>query len=249
MTERRARVVSELPPPESAEARSLLHHPNARSHIRSFAMRAPRFTPAQRQAYEALRAGYLIDYRAAPVDFSAVFDRAARLAIEIGFGMGDTTAQMAQAMADWNFVGIEVYAPGVGSLLKAIDRLRLTNLRIIEHDAVEVMRDMIVPDSLSAIHVFFPDPWPKARHHKRRLIQPPLIGLLARRLEPGGYLHCATDWQSYAEQMRAVLDAEPLLNGAGFGERPSWRPSTKFERRGRRLGHQVWDLVYRRVSR
>jgi tRNA (guanine-N7-)-methyltransferase len=234
--------------PDSDEARSLLHHPNARSHIRSFALRTARFTPAQRQAYEQLRSNYLIDYRNAAVDFANTFGRRAPLAVEIGFGMGETTALVAQMRPDWNFIGIEVYPPGVGSLLKQIETLKLSNLRIIEHDAVEVVRDMISPDSLSAIHIFFPDPWHKARHTKRRLIQPPLVALLSRRLMAGGYLHCATDWQPYAEQMRAVLDAESQLSGNGFVERPTWRPATKFERRGLELGHGVWDLVYRREA-
>ncbi|MEO8410601.1 MAG: tRNA (guanosine(46)-N7)-methyltransferase TrmB, partial [Propionivibrio sp.] len=143
---------------------------------------------------------------------------------------------------------IEVHTPGVGSLCKLVAEGGLTNIRIVQHDAVEVLREMIAPAALSGVHVFFPDPWPKARHHKRRLIQPPLVALLASRLETNAYLHCATDWENYAEQMLAVLVAEPLLEntGAGFAARPGYRPLTKFEQRGLRLGHGVWDVIFRK---
>ena len=147
-----------------------------------------------------------------------------------------------------NFIGVEVHAPGVGNLCKLIDEQAIDNLRIIQHDAVEVLRDMILPGTLAGVHVYFPDPWPKTRHHKRRLIQPPLVHLIAERLQPGGYLHCATDWAGYARQMLEVLSAEPLLanSAEGFAPRPEFRPLTKFEQRGLRLGHGVWDLLFRR---
>ncbi|MFZ5509698.1 MAG: tRNA (guanosine(46)-N7)-methyltransferase TrmB, partial [Pseudomonadota bacterium] len=166
----------------------------------------------------------------------------------IGCGMGETTVAIAAAHRDKDFIGIEVHTPGVGSLLKRIEEQGLTNLRVIQHDAVEVLRDMIPADSLAGVHIFFPDPWPKKRHHKRRLIQPSFVALLASRLKPGGYVHLATDWQDYAEQMLAVLSAEPALENtaAGFAARPEYRPQTKFEARGLRLGHGVWDLVFRR---
>ncbi|HOB67850.1 tRNA (guanosine(46)-N7)-methyltransferase TrmB, partial [Ottowia sp.] len=153
-------------------------------------------------------------------------------------------------MPDTLFIGCEVHEPGVGALLKLIGEQQLHNIRIVQHDAVQVLAHMIAPDSLDGIHIFFPDPWHKKRHHKRRLIQPPLVHELARRLKPGGYLHCATDWQPYAGQMLQVLGAEPLLANTApdFAPRPAYRPETKFERRGLRLGHGVWDLVFRRVA-
>jgi tRNA (guanine-N7-)-methyltransferase len=162
--------------------------------------------------------------------------------------MGDTTATIAAGMPKNNFVGVEVHTPGVGSLLKLIGEQELTNLRLIQHDAFEVVTHMIAPKSLAGVHVFFPDPWHKARHNKRRLIQGPFISLLASRIAPGGYLHCATDWQDYAEQMLEVLGAEPALQNTadGYAPRPDYRPVTKFENRGLRLGHGVWDLVFRK---
>jgi tRNA (guanine-N7-)-methyltransferase len=168
--------------------------------------------------------------------------------LEIGFGMGETTAAIAAARPESNFLGLEVHTPGVGSLLKLLGEGGLENVRVIQHDAVEVVRDMIPAGSLAGIHVFFPDPWPKKRHHKRRLLQPPFVALLAGRLAPGAYFHCATDWQEYAEQMLAVLAGEPLLENtaSGFAPRPAYRPPTKFEQRGLRLGHGVWDVVFRR---
>ena len=189
-----------------------------------------------------------LPYSPAVVDLDAVFGRPAEHIVEIGFGMGDTTARIAAAHPDIDYLGIEVHSPGVGSLCKLVADQGLGNVRIVQHDAVEVLRDMIAADSLAAIHVFFPDPWPKKRHHKRRLLQPENVSLLASRLAPGGILHCATDWEDYAEQMLAVLAAEPLLENTatGFAPRPETRPLTKFENRGLRLGHGVWDLVFRR---
>ncbi len=217
-------------------------------HIRSFSGRRGHITSGQRDAYERLLPDYGIPYARRPLSPAAVFGRDAPLVLEIGFGMGESTAEIAAARPDTDFLGVEVYPAGVGSLLRRIREAGLTNVRVIQHDALEVVRDMIAPDSLAGVHVFFPDPWPKARHHKRRLIQAPFVALLAGRLRPGGYLHCATDWQDYAQQMLVVLSADPALENtaADYAPRPSHRPLTKFERRGLERGHGVWDLVFRR---
>jgi tRNA (guanine-N7-)-methyltransferase len=216
--------------------------------IRSFVLRAGRLSPAQARAIEMLWPRFGVDHAATRLDPALLFGRTAPLVLEIGFGMGETTARIAAAHPELDFLAIDVHVPGVGSLLRRIDADGLTNVRVMQHDAVEVVRDMLAPDSLHGIHVYFPDPWPKARHHKRRLLQPPFVELLASRLTPGGYLHCATDWENYAEQMLEVLAGEAqLANSAeGYAERPAWRPLTKFEQRGVRLGHGVWDLLFRR---
>jgi tRNA (guanine-N7-)-methyltransferase len=227
-------------------------HPPVRDHIRSFVLRQGRVSNAQQRYYDEGLPRFGIPYAAAPLDLAGVFGRASDdktpKFLEIGCGMGETTANIAAAHPDHDYLGIEVHTPGVGSLLKEIATRELANLRVIQHDAVEVVRDMIPPGALAGIHVYFPDPWPKKRHHKRRLIQPPFVALLAARLAPGGYLHCATDWEEYAQQMLEVLSAEPLLQNtaAGFAPRPDWRPQTKFETRGLRLGHGVWDVLFRR---
>lgn len=221
--------------------------------IRSFTLRRGRVTQAQRRAYDEILPRIALPYRAEPIDLAAAFGRAAPTVLEIGFGMGETTAAIAEGRPDVNFLGVEVFAAGIGALARRIDALGLANVRIVQHDAVEVVRDMIAPDALAGVHVYFPDPWPKARHHKRRLIAQPFVGLLASRIRPGGYLHCATDWQHYAEQMLAVLGGEPLLRNrqAGYAPAPvnpiAARPPTKFHARGARLGHGVWDLVFERV--
>jgi tRNA (guanine-N7-)-methyltransferase len=186
-----------------------------------------------------------------PLDFERVFGREASRVLEIGFGMGETTAQIAAASPETDFIGVEVYTAGCGALLRRIADQQLTNLRIIQHDAMEVVRDMIQEATLDRIQVFFPDPWPKARHHKRRLIRPDFVEELANRLKPGGILHCATDWAPYADVMREVLSASPTLHTQsttpeGFAPRPAYRPLTRFESRGLRLGHEVFDLVYER---
>jgi tRNA (guanine-N7-)-methyltransferase len=211
-------------------------------------LRQGRVSNAQRRAVDELLPRYGIPYAPRLLELDAVFGRQAPRFLEIGFGMGETTAAIAAAHPGNDYLGIEVHTPGVGALLKTIGELGLANLRVIQHDAVEVLRDMLPPDCLAGIHVFFPDPWPKLRHHKRRLLQAPLVALLASRLQPGGYLHCATDWQDYAEHMVTVLSAEPLLanTAEGFAPRPAYRPQTKFESRGLRLGHGVWDVVFRR---
>jgi tRNA (guanine-N7-)-methyltransferase len=222
--------------------------PVTRPHIRSFVLRQGRVSNAQRRAVETLLPRFGIAYAPALLDLNAAFGRPAPKILEIGFGMGETTAQIALAHLQNDYLGIEVHTPGVGSLLRLIEAHALANVRIIQHDAVEVLSHMIAPESLSAIHIFFPDPWPKKRHHKRRLIQPPLVRLLSSLLLPGGYLHLATDWEDYALQMLEVLSAEAqLVNSAqGFAARPAYRPLTKFETRGLKLGHRVWDLVFRR---
>ena len=187
-------------------------------------------------------------FAASPIDFDHVFGRRASRVLEIGFGMGEATAAIAQARANDDFLGIEVHSPGVGSLLRRVAELGLTNVRVIRHDAVEIVAAMIPPASLAGIHVFFPDPWPKKRHHKRRLLKPSFVHELALRLAPDGYLHVATDWEEYAQEILAVLAAEPLLANAadGFAARPDYRPLTKFEARGLKLGHEVRDLVFHR---
>ena len=216
--------------------------------IRSFVVRAGRIGPGQVRALTELAPRFVLPFVATgPVDFAVAFDRAAPLVVEIGFGMGSTTAVMAAAAPERNFLGIEVHPPGVGALLQRIDEAGLANVRIVQHDAVEVLESMMAPGSLAAVHVFFPDPWHKKRHHKRRLIQPEFVRLLASRLAPGATLHCATDWEPYAAQMLEVLTAAPsLVNaiGSGFAPRPASRPLTKFEQRGLDRGHGVWDLLF-----
>jgi tRNA (guanine-N7-)-methyltransferase len=219
-----------------------------RAPVRSYVLRAGRMGPGQQRALGELGPRFLLPFQAQALDFAAVFGRDAPTVLEIGFGMGDATAQIAAALPGTHFIGIEVHAPGVGALLKRIGELGLTNLRLVQHDAVEVLDAMIPPQSLAGVHLYFPDPWHKKRHHKRRLIQPDWVRQLVTRLAPGGYLHCATDWQPYAEQMLQVLGAEAaLVNTAdGYAPRPDWRPQTKFEARGLKLGHGVWDLLFRR---
>jgi len=217
--------------------------------IRSFVLRQGRMSEAQHRFLDEMMPRVGLPYRPEPVDLDAVFGRKAPHIVEIGFGMGQATAQIAQVRPGDDFVGIEVHAPGVGGLCKLIDEGGLSNLRIVQHDAVEVLRDMIPEGSLAGVHIYFPDPWPKKRHHKRRLVQGPFVKLIASRLAPGGYLHCATDWEEYAHQMLEVLSAEPLLANTadGFAPKPDYRPLTKFENRGLKLGHGVWDVVFKRV--
>jgi tRNA (guanine-N7-)-methyltransferase len=216
--------------------------------IRSYVLRQGRFSPAQQKAYSELLPRFGVSYSRNVLDLPALFGRVAPVVVEIGFGMGETTALIASLHPEVDYLGIEVHAPGVGSLLRKIDAAQLRNLRVISHDAVEVMRDMIAPAALAGIHVFFPDPWPKKRHHKRRLVQPAFAQLAASRLAPGGYIHVATDWEEYGAQVLEVLAATPGLRNtaAGFAPRPATRPETKFERRGLNLGHGVCDIVFRR---
>ena len=217
--------------------------------VRSFVLRAGRMGTGQARALEDYGPHFLIPYAPEPLNLDAAFGRAAPKVLEIGFGMGDSTATIAASRPDTDFLGVEVHTPGVGALLKRIGEGRLTNLRIIQHDAVEVLDHMIADASLDGIHIYFPDPWPKKKHHKRRLIQPALAAKLATKLKPGGYLHLATDWEHYAIQMLEVLSGEPALTNtaAGYAPRPAYRPLTKFEKRGLKLGHGVWDLIFTRV--
>jgi len=218
--------------------------------IRSFVLRQGRISHAQQRAYDELLPRYAIPYTETALNLDEVFGRSAPKILEIGFGMGETTAHIAQHHPENDYLAIEVHTPGVGSLLKQIGELDLSNLRIMQHDAVEVVKNMLAPGSLDGIHIFFPDPWHKKRHHKRRLIQAEFIALLVERLKPGGYLHAATDWQEYAEHILAVLSAEPKLANTAqdYAPRPAYRPLTKFEQRGIRLGHGVWDIVFKRAA-
>lgn len=220
--------------------------------IKSFVTRAGRMGTGQIKALAELGPKFVLPYKPDKLDLAATFGRQAPVVLEIGFGMGGATAEIAATLPDHDFIGCEVHEPGVGALLKLIDERQLPNIRIVQHDAVEVLRDMVGEGGLAGVHIFFPDPWHKKRHNKRRLIQPAFVAQLVKHLTPGGYLHCATDWQPYAEQMLEVLTAEPaLLNTAaaatGYADKPAYRPLTKFEARGLRLGHGVWDLVFRKT--
>lgn len=221
--------------------------------IRSFVRRAGRITSAQTRALAELWPRYGIESGETPLDFAALFPRRAPLIVEIGFGNGEALAAMAAAHPENNYLGIEVHRPGIGSLLLRIESGALSNVRLLEGDAKEVLAHRVPPGSVHAVHVFFPDPWPKKRHHKRRLMQADFVAFIHRALAPGGYLHLATDWQEYAEHMLTLLTQTPgFENSAGVGcyaPRPEYRPLTKFERRGQRLGHGVWDLVFRRNDR
>ena len=252
--------------------------------IRSFVLRAGRTTAGQQRAIEDLGPQFLIPYQAFNLNLTKAFDGSSKPKIlEIGFGMGETTAKIAALRTEDDFLAIEVHPPGVGALLKLIGENQLTNLRLIRHDAVEVLEHMLAPDSLDGIHIYFADPWHKKRHHKRRLIQAEFVKLLVSRLKPGGYLHLATDWHNYAEQMLLVLNSQPSLQNTspelvkietfasgdvakpgeisnefkptleqlnaehpGYVPRPDYRPVTKFENRGIKLGHGVWDMVYKK---
>ncbi len=217
-------------------------------HIKSYVRRAGRMSEAQTRAYSEMMPKIGLTYAAQNIDLVAVYGRNAPKILEIGTGMGETTAKIADTNRENDYLGVEVHVPGVGALCKQIAERQLSNLRICQHDAVEVVRDMLPEAALDGIHVFFPDPWHKARHNKRRLIQPPFVALLASRLKPGGYFHCATDWEEYAHQMLEVLTGEPTLanSSAGFAPRPDYRPLTKFENRGLRLGHGVWDVIFKK---
>ncbi|MEI7457672.1 MAG: tRNA (guanosine(46)-N7)-methyltransferase TrmB [Nitrosomonadales bacterium] len=217
-------------------------------HIRSFVLRQGRVTVAQQRAVDTLQPVFGIPYAAQPLDLNDSFGRIAPKILEIGFGMGDSTASIAQENPQNDYLCLEVHTPGVGNLFKVMGEQNISNIRIIQHDAVEVLRDMIGDGTLDGVHIFFPDPWHKARHNKRRLIQTPFIEKLMKKLKPGGYIHVATDWENYAQQLLQVLSDEPLLanTAADYAPRPDYRPLTKFEKRGLNLGHGVWDLVFRR---
>lgn len=262
--------ISPLPPatvPAAADtAVPTTPHPKARP-IRSFVLRTGRTTVGQAKALEDLGPQYLLPYQSNAIDLIAVQavntwttgQNATQTILEIGFGMGEATAHIAKLLPQALYLACEVHPPGVGALLKRIGDEGIGNIRIIQHDAVQVLEHMLAPDSLDAVHIFFPDPWHKKRHNKRRLIQAPLVKLLASRIKPGGYIHCATDWENYAEQILQVLTDEPLLSNTvpgtpatgtapatGYAPKPDYRPLTKFENRGIKLGHGVWDLVFRR---
>lgn len=216
--------------------------------IRSFVLRQGRVSNAQRRAHETLMPKYGIPFADNLLDLDRIFGRSVPKFLEIGFGMGETTATIAKAHPQYDYLAIDVHTPGVGSLLKQIDEAGLVNVRVIQHDAVEVLQWMLSSDCLDGVHIFFPDPWHKARHHKRRLIQPEFVALLCRRLKRGGYIHAATDWEDYAGQILDVLSGEPQLANTAidYASRPEYRPLTKFEQRGLRRGHGVWDVVFRK---
>jgi len=216
--------------------------------VRTYVLRQGRTSAAQKQACTRLLPRFGIPYCPRVLDLASAFGRPAPKMLEIGFGMGVATAQIASARPEQDFLALEVHTPGVGKLLQLIEEQSLTNIRVIQHDAVEVVRDMLTPQALSGVHIFFPDPWPKKRHHKRRLVQPEFVALLASRLASGAYLHLATDWEDYARQILTVLAAEPSLenSAAAYAPRPAYRPQTKFEARGVKLGHGVWDIVFRK---
>ena len=225
-----------------------MNPPHPTRPIRSYVLRAGRMGSGQVRALTELGPRWVLPHQVTALDLHTVFGREAPRVVEIGFGMGLATAEMAAGAVDTDFIGIEVHAPGVGALLQRIEALGLANLRIVQHDAVAVLEQMFAPASLAGVHLFFPDPWHKTKHHKRRLVQAEFVALVASRLQPGGLLHCATDWQPYAEQMLEVLSQEPLLENTadGYAPRPDHRPLTKFEQRGLTLGHGVWDLVFLR---
>jgi tRNA (guanine-N7-)-methyltransferase len=257
---------------ETFSSETPLLDPGTYRPIRSFVLRTGRMGTGQERALAELGPRYVLPYAPELLDLNALksialsahFIRVSSqnspknspdntpnnspVVLEIGFGMGDATAKIAQALPDTFFIACEVHTPGVGALLRLIGEERIDNIRIVQHDAVEVLSSMIAPKSLDGIHIFFPDPWHKKRHHKRRLIQPPFVATLCQHLKPGGYLHLATDWQPYAEQMLQVLSQEPTLDNTAkdYAPKPAYRPETKFERRGLKLGHGVWDLVFRK---
>ena len=216
--------------------------------LRSFVLRQGRVSNAQRRAYENLLSDYGISFTNNFLNFEEIYKRDAPKYLEIGSGMGETTASIAKSHPQNDYLAIEVYTPGVGSLLKQIEESKLTNLRIIQYDAVEVVNNMLPQNYLDGVHIFFPDPWPKSRHHKRRLIQPRFISLLCKHLKFNGYIHVATDWENYADQILEVMSNESNLTNTSknFVPRPGYRPLTKFEQRGLRLGHKVWDLVFKK---
>ena len=218
--------------------------------IRSFVLRQGRLTKGQAHALNTGWPVYGVEYDLKHIDLDLAFKRTdSKKILEIGFGMGDATAKIAQTLPDCDFLAVEVHTPGVGSLLKLIQEEDLVNIRIIQHDVVEVLQHMLADNSLDGVHIFFPDPWHKKRHHKRRLIQAEFIELLCTKLKVGAYIHVATDWQEYAEWVLDVLKAEPRLQNSAtdYAEKPAYRPLTKFENRGLKLGHGVWDLVFTRI--
>lgn len=216
--------------------------------VKSYVLRAGRMSPRQQQGLDLWLKEYELSMESSPWDFEAIFQRQADTIIEIGFGMGQSLLAMAKNNPHLNYIGIEVHKAGVGSLAADLHDNQLTNVRLVAHDAVEVLKTQIKDSTLAGVQIFFPDPWHKKRHHKRRLVQPSFMQLIAEKLKAGGFIHCATDWQEYAEYMMEVLSAEPLLinsqENGGYAPRPESRPLTKFEQRGEKLGHGVWDLIF-----
>jgi tRNA (guanine-N7-)-methyltransferase len=238
--------MTDIPTPKPQGAPDHVTHPQT---IRSFVRRAGRTTTGQTKALAELGPQYIVPFARQTLDYAQTFGRDAPVILEIGFGMGETTARIAATRPDDNFLACEVHEPGVGALLKRMGEENIHNIRIVSHDAVEVLEHMIAPLSLAGVHIYFPDPWHKKKHNKRRLIQPAFVQQLCRHIAPGGYLHCATDWQAYAEQILEVLSAEPTLantsaHANGYADKPAYRPLTKFENRGIKLGHGVWDVVF-----
>jgi tRNA (guanine-N7-)-methyltransferase len=220
--------------------------------IKSFVLRAGRVSPRQQQGLDSWLKDFLLPEPPAVWDFQSVFGREADTVVEIGFGMGASLLTMAKARPDLNFIGIEVHQAGIGSLAADLHDEAITNVRIAPYDAVDVFKSSIADESLGGIQIFFPDPWPKARHHKRRLVQTEFVDLLITKLKMGGFIHCATDWENYAEHMLEVLSAQSRLTNqslaGGYSLRPDTRPVTKFEQRGTKLGHGVWDLIFVKKS-
>ncbi|MEQ1635688.1 MAG: tRNA (guanosine(46)-N7)-methyltransferase TrmB [Methylococcales bacterium] len=225
--------------------------PSATQRIRSFIRRQGRLTPGQQHALDHLWQAYGLD-PTVNYNFKEIFGRDADLILEIGFGNGESLLAMAIANPNLNYIGIEVHQPGIGHLMLKLHELNMTNIRIYNHDAVDILEQRITDNSLAGVQLFFPDPWHKTRHHKRRIVNPDFVKLLYRKLKAGGYFHAATDWQNYAEHMLAVLSAEPALTNTSltsdYCARPDYRPLTKFENRGLRLGHGVWDLIFRKQN-
>ncbi|MDZ4098069.1 MAG: tRNA (guanosine(46)-N7)-methyltransferase TrmB [Methylophilaceae bacterium] len=229
---------------EDQPSDTLKHRP-----IRSFVLRQGRLTPAQQRAIETNMPRFGVAYSPVLLDLNALFGREqSAKVLEIGFGMGDSTAVIAKTNPEVDYLGIEVHGPGVGNLLRLIESEKLTNLRLIQHDAVEVLNQMVADGALDGVHIFFPDPWHKKRHNKRRLIQADFIKMLCSKMKAGAYIHVATDWQDYAEWVLEVLSAESMLENTSvdYAPRPEYRPLTKFEKRGLNLGHGVWDLIFLR---
>lgn len=225
-----------------------MENPDFKRSIRSFVLRQGHLSTAQQRAMDEGMPKWGIEYRPEAIDLEQAFGRAAPKILEIGFGMGGATAEIAASNPDKDYLGIEVHGPGVGNLCKLIAEKELTNLRLMRHDAVEVLDNMLPDGCLDGVHIFFPDPWHKKRHNKRRLIQAPLVAKLASKLKPGGYFHAATDWEDYAIQILEVLNGNADLENTadGYAPRPDYRPLTKFEARGIKLGHGVWDVIFRR---
>lgn len=243
------RAMNELNPKEDTQIDTTDANDPSQRRIRSFVLRQGRLTKGQARALETVFPKFGITYKPELLDLSTQFGRTdSKKILEIGFGMGETTAKIAQTLPECDFLAAEVHTPGVGALLKLIDESALANIRVIQHDVVEVLQNMLPDASLDGIHIFFPDPWHKKRHHKRRLIQAEFVKLLCTKLKPCAYIHVATDWQEYAEWVLEVLSAEPQLQNTAkdYAEKPGYRPLTKFENRGIKLGHGVWDMVFTR---